>query len=83
MTRLVYLALGALLWLSAGCSAATPAIPAPAAGEALLTSLQVTPSSDSVAFVLQVTNTLTSPVEMTFGSAQLAEFVVTQGSREI
>ena len=49
----------------------------------MLTSLQVTPSTDSVAFVLQVTNTLATPVQMTFSSAQLAEFVVTQGNREV
>jgi hypothetical protein len=74
--------LAGLLLTQAGCVAATPS-PGPAEPDALLTSLQVTPQGDGVLLVLQVTNTLTTPIELRFTSGQSAEFVISDGTAEI
>lgn len=46
----------------------------------LLPSVQATSANDSIEFVLQVTNTTSSPVPLTFSSGQTHDFVVYDAS---
>jgi hypothetical protein len=49
----------------------------------LASSLHAESFSDSVRFSLQVTNASTAPVRLTFSSAQLFDFLVSQDGREV
>ena len=80
-------ALALALFLVAGVAACAPREAVPGSPNAstgpLVSSLQVEPSSDSVRFILQVTNTTTAPVALEFSSGQTFDFVVLDGEREI
>lgn len=52
-------------------------------GGPLLSSVQATAAGDSVSFLLQVTNTSSSPVELQYGSGQSFDFVVTRDGQEV
>lgn len=77
MPRLTIVSLALLL---AGCTAAAVA---PSAGAPLATSLQAEPRSDTVRFVLQVTNVKDRPVVLDFTSGQEYDFAVLQEGREV
>lgn len=72
------------LALAAVAACAAAGVPA-AGGETgpLVSSLQVETSSDSVRFVLQVTNASDAPVELEFPSGQSFDFVVARGGAEL
>ena len=58
--------------------------PAPTQSQGpLVTSLQVETHADSARFVLQVTNSGTTPLRVVFSSGQSYDFVVRQGGREL
>ena len=60
------------------------ALPAPDAYRgALVSSLQVEPGGDSVAFVLQVTNPTEAPVRLHFPTGQSFDFTVSDGRTEL
>lgn len=85
----LWLPLAALLTLAYAC---TPQ-PAPGGGAAesaggggappLLASLQATTVGDAVRFVLQVTNTTGSPIELRYPSGQSYDFAVLRDGREV
>ncbi len=64
-----------------GCAAVQPAME-PYEGP-LLPSLQVYTAGEEVTFVLQVTNTTDSPLEVTFGSGQSFDFRVASDRGEV
>lgn len=81
-----------LVLLAAACAPAAPAsggaVPAPAAGGAvtsspLVSSLSVVPTADSVVLTLRVTNGAAQPVRMEFRDAQVFDFAVSGGGREV
>lgn len=82
-----------LLTVALACGACAPAEPPPgspadsgaAAGTApLLASVQARPfGSDSVQFTLQVTNTTTAPLELSYTSGQTFDFIVSRGGQEL
>jgi len=80
-------ALALALFLLAGAAACTPreTVPGPSAASAgpLVSSLQVETSTDSVRFVLQVTNATAAPMALEFSSGQTFDFVVLDGEREL
>lgn len=49
----------------------------------LLASVQATTEGEEARFVLQVTNTTTSPIELAFSSGQTHDFVVLRDGREV
>lgn len=72
--------------LAAPASACAPARPVPAPGGAdgaLVSSLQVETSPDSVRFHLQVTNVSAAPVVLSFATGQRADFWVDRDGRTI
>lgn len=75
------------LWVAAvlGLAACTGHEAAGLAGgnAPLLASVKATPAADSVRFVLQVTNTGTSPVRLRYPSGQSFDFSVTRDGREV
>lgn len=79
---LVHLLLAACVAGGAACAPRGP-MPDTAGTGPLVSSLQVESFPDSVRFVLQVTNTGDSPVELTFPSGQSFDFVVLDGEREV
>jgi hypothetical protein len=70
----------------AGCVPPPEPAPAPVAGTVpppLVASLQAEASADTVRFVLQVTNSATSPVGLTFPSGQSYDFTVYAGDTRL
>jgi hypothetical protein len=74
--------------LLAACPARPAAAPAPESGTpgasgALVTTLQVQPTADSVRLTLLVTNTSTQPVTLEFATGQSYDFAISDGERRV
>lgn len=72
-----------LLAVALGCAPRTPGAELSEGVPALLPSVQAYTSGGDVYLVLQVTNTTTAPIEVTFPTGQSYDFVVSQGGREL
>jgi hypothetical protein len=81
----------AALALLAGCQPRPNAAPAPspaggesaAGGGPLAASFQIQPTTDSVVFVLAVTNATQQPLTLEFSSGQSYDFTVADAGREV
>jgi hypothetical protein len=73
-----------LTWIALGaCAPRAATRPTPEPSVPLLASVQASTFGDTVRFVLQVTDTARTPVDLVFPTSQSYDFVVKQDGREL